>query len=172
MDALVVPPAVCGRLLKYLDVPTERMAFLLAAAAEDGRRWTVADEMYLADGADYAYQSPHGTALADSVRPHVLGWASASGNALVEVHSHGALSRRTTFSPTDLEGLAEVVPQMLWRLRVRPYTALVLGDGDIDALTWERKGELPTPPSVVVLGGRTLAPTAIALDVLTREGTR
>lgn len=171
MDALVVPPDICGRLLQYLGVPTERMAFLLAAD-EDGRGWAVADEMYLTDGADYAYQSPHGMALADDVRPRVLRWASASGNALVEVHSHGALSRETTFSPTDLEGLAEVVPQMLWRLRGRPYTALVIGDGDLDALTWTRRGEPPAAPAAVILGGRMLAPTAIALDVLTREGTR
>lgn len=170
MDALIVPPAVCDRLLRYLDVPTERMAFLLAVTDEDGRRWAIQDEFYLTDEADYAYQSPHGMALADDVRPRVLVWASASGGALVEVHSHGALSRKTTFSRTDLEGLAEAVPQMLWRLPGRPYTALVLGADDLDALTWARKDEPPTAPAVV-LGGSTLVPTGIAVSALTREAT-
>ena len=107
--------------------------------------------------------------LADEVRPRVLTWATRPDVALVEVHSHGSSSRRTTFSPTDLAGLDEVVPQMLWRLRSQPYTAVVLGGDDLDALSWACRGEPPTVPAVVVLGDRTLTPTGLALNVMTRK---
>lgn len=177
MDALVIPPAIADRLLAYLDVPIERMAFLLATANldedDEAESWTAVDELYLVDDLDYAYQAVHGMDLADEVRPRVLTWATRPDVALVEVHSHGPLSSETRFSGTDLDGLVdEVVPQLLWRLRGRPYTAIVLGGDDLDALTWARRGEPPTVPAAVVLGDRTLTPTGLSLDVLTREGAR
>ena len=168
METLQIPPDICDRLLTYLDVPTERMAFLLAAPTSTSDRWTVVDELYLTDVVDYAYQGEYGMELADAVRPRVLSWATRPDVALVEVHSHGRSSHKTTFSPTDLEGLDEVVPQMLWRLRGRPYVAVVLGADDADALAWSQRGQLPAAPGSIVLGDRTLTPTGMAVDILTR----
>lgn len=122
--------------------------------------------MYLDDERDYHYQGPNGMGLADEVRPRVLQSASRPDTALVEVHSHGALSLVTTFSPTDLHGLADVVPQMLWRRRGHPYAALVLGDNDLDALIWTQRDAPPTVRAAVVLGDRTLTPTGRALHIL------
>ena len=148
------------------------MAFLLAEPTSPPDRWTVVDELYLTDQIDYAYQSAYGMELADAVRPRILSWATRPDVALVEVHSHGQLSHKTTFSPTDLDGLDEVVPQMLWRLRGRPYAAIVLGADDIDALSWSHRGQPPTAPSIIVLGDLTLTPTGIAVDIVTQEDAR
>lgn len=171
MDVLEIPAGTSDRLLTYLDVCTERMAFLLAEPHYSDR-WTVVDELYLTDEVDYSYQSAYGMELADAVRPRVLSWATRPDVALVEVHSHGRLSHRTTFSPTDLDGLEEVVPQMLWRLRGRPYAAVVLGADDVDALAWANRGQPPSAPGSIVLGDRTLTPTGIAVNSPTQEDDR
>lgn len=171
MNALEIPPAISDRLLTYLDVPTERMAFLLASPTTGTDAWAVVDELYLTDAVDYTYQGKHGMELDDAVRPRVLTWATRPDVALVEVHSHGHLSNKTTFSRTDLDGLNEVVPQMMWRLRGRPYVALVLGADDLDALAWSHRGQPPTLPSTVIVGQRTLTPTGIA-HILTRKDDR
>ena len=172
MDTLVIPLDVSDRLLTYLHAPIERMAFLLAERTSPPDRWTVVDELYLIDQVDYAYQSAYGMELADAVRPRILSWATRPDVALVEVHSHGQLSHKTTFSPTDLDGLAEVVPQMLWRLRGRPYAAVVFGANEVDALAWCHGGQLPTAPSSIVLGDLSLTPTGIAVDIVTQEDAR
>ena len=169
MLALVIPTVIGDRLLTYLDVPTERMAFLLAKPTPGLEFWTVVDDLYLADELDYHYQGMDGMELADAVRPRVLSWATRPDVALIEVHSHGHLSHTTTFSPTDLDGLEEVVPQMLWRLRGRPYAALVLGSDDLDALAWSDRSQPPTTLSSVVIADRTLTPTGIAVAILSRK---
>jgi len=107
--------------------------------------------------------------LADDVRPRVLEWATPTGRSLVEVHAHLGSGQHTSFSPTDLEGLATVVPQMLWRLPGRSYAALVLGNHDLDALFWKERGALPQTFSTVVLGDRSTPPTRIALDDIATE---
>lgn len=169
MLALEIPAAISARLLTYLDVPTERMAFLLAIPTPVADAWIVVDDLYLTDELDYTYQAIHGMELADAVRPRVLSWATRPDVALIEVHSHRHLSHTTTFSPTDLEGLEEVVPQMLWRLRGRPYAALVLGSDDLDALVWSHRTQPPSAPSAVVIADRTLTPTGIAVAIVTRN---
>jgi hypothetical protein len=172
MDVLEIPVAINDRLLTYLDVPTERMAFLLAEPTTGPDSWAVVDELYLTDEVDYAYQGAYGIELADAVRARVLTWATRPSVALVEVHSHGPLSHRTTFSPTDLKGLEEVVPQMLWRLGGRPYAAVVLGAVDLDALAWSHRGQPPVVPGSIVLGDRTLTPTGFAVESLTTRHDR
>jgi hypothetical protein len=169
VQTLVLPADVHDRLRAYLDAPHERMAFLLAEASTNGEPWTVVDDLYLTDGEDYAYQGPFGMELADHVRARVLQWATPTCAALVEVHAHGGYDEPTSFSPTDIEGLDNVVPQMLWRLRGRPYTAVVVGGDDLDVLTWDRRGVQPRTLAAVVLGDRNLTPTGITLAALTSK---
>lgn len=172
MQTLTIPDVINSRLVRYLDVPVERMAFLVASPDEAGEVWTVLDDLYLTDCIDYVYQDVHGMELADEVRPRVLTWATRSNVALIEVHSHGHLSFQTTFSATDLDGLEQVVPQLLWRLRGRPYAALVLGGTDLDALCWSKRVEDVTVPVNVILGSRELTPTGLALHGLSRKAER
>lgn len=152
----------------YLDHPSERMAFF-AATATDGtvpsdRDWTVIDVMYLNDDRDYAYQGWAGVELADHIRPQTLKWSSENGAALIEIHSHGAGRWATTFSTTDLRGLVEITPSLLWRLSGRPYGAIVVGGRkDHDSLTWVTKGAVPVPIAALVIGTTVTHPTGKAL---------
>jgi hypothetical protein len=169
MRTLEIPHETSERLRRYLDTDRERMAFLLASPG-GGDHWIVRDEQYLVDGDDYDYQGPFGMELADHIRPDVIGWAHGAGFALVEVHAH-LLPAPTSFSPTDLSGLADVVPHMLWRLPGRPYTALVFGLTDVDALTWET-ADKPNAVESVLLGNETRMPTGIGASQLSRTVRR
>lgn len=169
MDSLAIAPLAWDALQKYLDNPVERMAFLAAtptaAATAANGTWTVVDTMYLDDETDYEYQGWAGMELADEIRPRSLQWATRLEAALIEVHSHGAGRSATTFSRADLRGLLDGVPQLVWRLHGRPYGAIVLGGRhDFDALLWRGRTSPPVPIPELVIGTRTVTPTARALE--------
>ena len=121
------------RLLTYLfrDGDRERVAFLYADGADAHTR-----QLHLLDDGDYARRSRHGVELRDHVRPAVIRTAQKNGCAVVESHAHHWPGPGTRFSRTDLTGLDELGPHMLWRLRGAPYTALVFGPDSFDALQW------------------------------------
>jgi hypothetical protein len=69
------------------------------------------------------------------MRPEIISWASQTDACLVEVHSHG--ERGTAgFSPSDVWGFEEWVPHVRWRLRARPYAAVVTAGATLDAIAW------------------------------------
>jgi hypothetical protein len=171
MNTLRVTEETWEEVQVYLDHISERMAFLAATrtdgTAPDAGDWTVTAVMYLDDDTDYAYQAWHGVELADHIRPKTLMWSTELDSALVEVHSHGAGTRATTFSTTDLRGLIEIIPSVLWRLAGRPYAALVVGGRkDHDSLTWQSKGATPQPIADLVIGTDMTHPTGLAFDRL------
>ena len=178
MDAVYMLDATWDRLHDYLDHSAERMAFLAARPAAshpepDGRQsaevWQVVDEMYLDDNEDYVYQGSAGVELADDIRPRTLKWARNHDAALIEVHSHGVGRKRTTFSTTDLRGLIEAVPSLIWRLNGRPYAAIVVGGRkDHDSLAWAERGSAPTPICELVVGRASFIPTRLALAGIDR----
>lgn len=169
MDVLTLPPTTWDDLHGYLDNPVERMAFLAATPQEDSPTsngaWSVIDAMYLDDETDYEYQGWAGMELADEIRPRSLQWATRLGAALIEVHSHGIGRLATTFSDTDLRGLLDGVPRLVWRLQGRPYGAIVLGGRqEFDALVWHDRTSTPVPISELAIGTHTLQSTARALQ--------
>jgi len=73
--------------------------------------------------------------LRDDVRADVIKWAWDNDACLVEAHSHRA-DRPACFSPSDIWGLDEWVTHLWWRLRGRPYAAIVTAGDTFDALAW------------------------------------
>ena len=172
MDILSMPPAVWDDVHTYLDHGAERMAFLAATPAQVDRAaddvWSVIDVMYLDDETDYEFQGWFGMELADDIRPRSLRWATRHRAALIEVHSHGEGLLPTTFSDHDLHGLVEGAPGLVWRLRGRPYGALVLGGRqDFDGLVWPDRASPPTPLADLTVGQDTFRATGLALERLT-----
>jgi hypothetical protein len=164
-----------NQLLDYLAAPVERMAFLLSKAAavnayEGGvtTAWEAQEAIYLSDSLDYTYQSIDGMELADDIRQRVLQTATKVGAAVTEIHSHGAPSWPAAFSLTDLQGLQEVAPQMLWRLPDRPYIAIVVQEGGADALVWTAKDMPAVVPEKLVFGETTITPTGLSATRLAR----
>lgn len=60
---------------------------------------------------------------------------------LVEVHSHLG-QKNVRFSASDFWGFKEFVPHVLWRLKDRPYLAVVIStEGGFDGLVWKSANE-------------------------------
>src|SRR5438105_2031859 len=82
---------------------------------------------------EFVYRSEAYLELVDEVRPRVIKQAHDLDASVVEFHSHlGTFPAQ--FSRSDLWGLQEVVPHVRWRLKGRPYVAIVVAQRSFDAL--------------------------------------
>ena len=151
-----------------LPVPARReeAAFLVARArmADDVHRLELLEMIKLADG-DFERQQSDYLELADDARACIIKRAHDLKGALVEVHSHPG-PWPAMFSRADMEGLAETVPHMLWRLPKRPYVAIVVAPGGLDALVWTDGPHRPRALDRVVAGNQMLTPTNHTLRAL------
>src|SRR5207253_2261676 len=101
--------------------------------------------------------------------PDLIKWAWDRDACLVEAHSHprGDPAR---LSPSDFHGLAEWVPHLWWRLRGRPYAALVFGDATVDGLAWVDGAGRPEPiRELHTTDGRSVFCTGLSFERLTAE---
>jgi len=84
---------------------------------------------------DYVVHDIDYLELRDDARARLIKHAHDEQASIVELHSHPS-PRAAAFSPFDLSGLAEFVPHVRWRLKQRPYGALVFGFHTFDGLAW------------------------------------
>ena len=127
------------------DTDLEQAAFLVAAIERADNRLTfhVVDSILLTSS-DFDNQHSDYLELKDDARTRIIKNAHDRDAGLVELHSHpGPFA--AAFSPTDIEGLRETVPQMWWRLKRRPYAALVVAASGFDALVWADNPGSPCP---------------------------
>lgn len=108
--------------------------------------------------------------LSDEQHASVIKRAHELNASIVEFHSHpGPYPAR--FSPSDMEGFAEFVPHVWWRLKNRPYLAVVVAPSGFDALAWVDSPSAPVVPDAIVLDAkRRLAPTGLTLQSLQKGG--
>src|SRR5207249_9382808 len=74
--------------------------------------------------------------LTDEARARIIKTAWDTGTSPVEFHSHPGDYCGAMFSPIDMYGFSEYVPHCRWRLRGRPYLAVVVSPAGMDALAW------------------------------------
>lgn len=98
---------------------------------------------------DYVHHDVDYLELRDETRAALIKRAHDAAAAVVEVHSH-PWPRPACFSPADLEGLAEFVPHVRWRLKRRPYGALVFGTNSFDGIAWHNNSPLAIPLHAIV----------------------
>jgi proteasome lid subunit RPN8/RPN11 len=143
---IALPEAVRRDLWAHL-LPTragpEEAAFVYANAEEtDGSRvfrlvdWEAVPE----DG--FASRSSIHFELTDEMRARVIKRAHDLRTSLIEFHSHTG-PWPATFSPSDLEGFREFVPHVWWRLKGRPYAAVVLARSGFDGFAWIADPQTP-----------------------------
>lgn len=91
---------------------------------------------------DYLAQESDYLELSDEARAMVIKKAHDMGASLVELHCHPG-SYKAAFSIADYIGFQEFVPHVRWRLKKRPYAALVFAYDSLDGFVWI--GEQTTP---------------------------
>jgi hypothetical protein len=100
--------------------------------------------------------------LRDTVRADVIKWAWDSDACLIEAHSHRP-DGLASFSPSDVWGFEQWVPRVWWRLRGRPYAAIVIGGETFDALAWIEGANAPEQVEQMRVDGETHLPTRLTL---------
>ncbi|MYB22508.1 MAG: hypothetical protein F4066_11165 [Chloroflexi bacterium] len=151
-------------LLQNPDVETA--GFLYAAVHETGasvdfeaRDWLLIPQ----DG--YSLRTDRYLELTDAVRGDVIKRAHDNGHALVEFHSH-LDEVPPAFSHSDRSGFTEFVPYVRWRLKGRPYVAVVVSKAGFDGLAWLGSSECPTRLDGIVADGEFIESTGLSLRTL------
>jgi hypothetical protein len=99
--------------------------------------------------------------LTDETRAAAIKRAHDLGTSLVELHSH--LGRwPAAFSASDWSGFQEFVPHVWWRLKGRPYLAIVVTHTGFDGLAWITGPSEPQRLDALLVGPDTLRPTGLS----------
>ena len=168
MNTLKLDTELYSRLWSHLlpkGSKIEQLAFLFCKTTtlDGGVVFEPVDD-WLLDGAEYfAAQHIDHLELSDEARIRVIKHAHVLGASLVELHSHPG-PWPAAFSLYDKAGLEETVPHMRWRLRNRPYLAIVVAPSGFDALVWPRNARVPEPLAGIDLDDRILRPTNASLE--------
>ena len=141
----------------------EQAAFLFAHSVRSDHQvlFEVIEARKL-EPADFARQEGDYLEMTDSTRAGLIKQAHDLGASLVEMHSHLG-PWPAGFSYADRLGLQETVPHMWWRLKKRPYFALVVTNSSFDALVWLDNAKTPRPLDALLAGDMTLKPTNFSL---------
>jgi hypothetical protein len=163
---LTIPRQIASTLFDHLAAGRdEQLAFMLATPTAGG--FAVADIRAVGwTGLDD--QTAWHLALADGERAAVVKWAHEGGGMLVEAHVHRG-GYPAELSPYDLDNLADWVPHVWWRLRHRPYIALVFSGATFDGLAWLTSPDEPEQLSTLTIEG---SPALLATGRTLRAGRR
>lgn len=99
--------------------------------------------------------------LTDETSARVIKRAHDLGASLVEFHSHTG-PWRAAFSPSDQLGFQEFVPHVWWRLKGKPYLAIVVTQTDFDGLAWTVGPKTPQHLDGIVVEGTVFAATQLS----------
>jgi hypothetical protein len=170
MVAIEIGAAAFGRMRSDLRSEVEQAGFFLADY-ESPRHTFVLGEWLPVPTEGFEIQTGYHISLTDETQTAIFRRAAAADQTLVEVHSHLGAGR-AEFSPSDIFGFSEWVPQVRWRVGRRPYAAMVWDESSFDALAWiELGGEADQVTELIVTGPESLTPTALTLPGLHAEGS-
>jgi len=99
--------------------------------------------------------------LTDETRAMVIKRAHDLGASLIELHSHTG-SWPARFSPSDHAGFEEFVPHVWWRLKGRPYLAVVVTASSFDAFVWLSDPRSPEYLDGIVVKEQLFLPTRLS----------
>jgi len=145
------------------DSIREQAAFFFARAekSRDQIVLAVVETAKLGPG-DFTVQEDDYIEMANETRAGLIKRAHVLDASLVELHSHVG-PWPAGFSYADRMGLKETVPHMWWRLKKRPYLAIVIAKSGFDALLWLDGPKVPRALDGVMTGTQVLQPTNLSL---------
>jgi hypothetical protein len=166
MIRLVTRPGVFEGVEAHLEKP-EQVGFFLAHYDASHETFDLqASRPVVGDG--YAVQTDQHVVVADETRAEMIQWAWRENLSLVEIHSHGDWAP-AQFSGSDIYGFQEWVPHLWWRLRRRPYAAIVSAGDTFDAWAWTLDPQRPLQVSELETDGRSRAATHATFAALERS---
>jgi hypothetical protein len=169
---LDLQPGLRARLWAHLlqnDVEQVAIVFAAVEVKDDAVVFT-AEDADLASADDFEIHSEFHVELTDEARARIIKKAWDTGTSPVEFHSHPGDYRGAMFSPSDMHGFSEYVPHCRWRLRGRPYLAVVVTPAGMDALAWAGADAGPVGLDAIrVAGGETIVPTNWTIKSLDLE---
>lgn len=112
---------------------------------------------------DFVVQEGDYIELQNETQAGLIKQAHDLNACLVEIHSHLG-PWPAAFSYADRIGLRETLPHMWWRLKGKPYLALVVTELNFDALVWIDNSKTPNALDRLIAGGRLLRPTNLSLE--------
>lgn len=148
----------------FQEQQQEQVAFVFAKTAPEGEDLVFQAVDWLPIGADnLVYQSSFYIELADEVRARAIKQAHDFNASLIEFHCHCS-TWPAEFSPSDLQGFEEFVPHVWWRLKGKPYVAVVVAPSSFDALVWVSDPKLPRTLDGIRTGSELLLPTGLTMQ--------
>lgn len=155
------------------DRNPEEAAFGYAAvtAAQHTTNFSVS-EMHLVAPQEFELQSEYHFTLTDEALGYQIKQAWDRGLSLVEFHCHRWPDDPPQFSLSDISGFSEIVPHLFWRLKGRPYGAVLLTPRGVDAVAWIKDGEQAEAVDRIVAGHGVIKPSGLTIATLrARYGT-
>jgi hypothetical protein len=108
----------------------------------------------------FASRSPIHFELTDEIRARAIKRAHDLGASLVEFHSHTG-PWPAGFSASDIIGFREFVPHVWWRLKGRPYIAVVVAPSGFDTALWVTGPETPLALDGIMVESELHRPTGL-----------
>lgn len=148
----------------------EEGAFLLARhELTNGQRIVFRHiETILLNRQDFASQEEDYLELADETRARLIKRAHDLEASLIEFHSHPG-PYPACFSPADLRGFSEFVPHVLWRLKQRPYAAVVVAPSGFDGLVWSPSARQPSALEGLCIGEKIHSSSRLTINNMMRR---
>lgn len=151
MTSFIVPAELYRRFREDLDGGPEGAGFFLGDYLPESRALRLREWKAIRESG-FESRSDFHLVLRDDVRAAIIKWAWDGRASLVEAHSHRL--GEAQFSWSDLLGLEEWVPHLWWRLRGRPYGAIVVDGGTLDALAWIEAADVPEQVATLEIAGK------------------
>lgn len=163
------PPEWVALRRHLLKGRNEQVAFAFCEYLDsDSASTFLVREIWFMEPSDFDVQSEFHVALTDGALARLIKRAWDLQLSVLEFHSHPKSDRRASFSPSDLTGLADHVPYMFWRLRGRPYAAIVVGQAAVDAVAWVTGPGHLQPIDQLRIGEEVIKPTRETISQLER----
>jgi hypothetical protein len=141
----------------------EQVAFGFARTTCDGEQCSFQLTDWIAMGPlDFASQSNYHVELTDEARARSIKRAHDLNASLLEFHSH-PFQEHAEFSGSDILGFEEFVPHVWWRLKGKPYLAIVVARRSFDGVAWISGPNNPISVQEVTAGEMILRPTGLTL---------
>ena len=148
----------------------EEAGFVFARAEGHGHDRTVLQylEWWPLDYQHFEHQTEYHLELVDETRARIIKHAHDLQCSLVEFHSHPG-PWPAQFSASDFHGLAEFVPHIWWRLKGKPYAAIVMAPNGFDGLAWVRSPNECQALAEIDLGERNVRPTGLSIRAVQKR---